>query len=150
MPRDSTTATGLSSAPPRRGAALRDKTGKTQQRFASLFGASWAYLTMCWIAHVEAAIEYRKREDRALTNGMRWTGKRCALRFPLENDHCAEAFEVVLVLLSLTFSNEALEDVFGPQQLRFSCRRSSFRVPGIPQPRWSKSTRGTARLQPAS
>jgi hypothetical protein len=41
----------------------------------------------------------------------------------------AEAFEVVLVLLSLTLSNEALEDVFGPQQLRFSCRRSSFRVP---------------------
>ena len=38
-------------------------------------------------------------------------------------------FEVVLVLLSLTLSNEALEDVFSPRQLRFSCRRSSLRVP---------------------
>ena len=36
---------------------------------------------------------------------------------------------MVLVLLSLTLSNEALEDVFGLQQLQFSCRRSGFRVP---------------------
>jgi hypothetical protein len=90
---------------------------------------------MCWIAHVEAAIAHRKREDRALTHRMRWKGKRCALRFPPGGRSLLEAFEVVLVLLSLTLSNEALEDVFGPQQLRFSCRRSSLRVPGIPQPR---------------
>jgi hypothetical protein len=51
-----------------------------------------------------------------------------ALRFPL-GTITAEAFEVVLVLPRLTLSNEALEDVFGPQQLRFSCSRSGFRVP---------------------